>query len=142
MNNEQVELVRQSFDAMWPIRRDLALAFYTRFFELDPNARRLFPTDMDRLHLKLMDAIAAIVSALDDRELMHGIVSEAGRHHAQFGAQPSHFASFGDALIWCLERQFGPAFTPEMKEAWVALYDAVQTQMVGALQERPSASTG
>jgi len=76
MNNEQVDLVRRSFDAMWPIRRHIALAFYARFFEIDPDVRRLFPSDMERLHVKLMDAIAAIVGALDDRELLRGIVSQ------------------------------------------------------------------
>src|SRR5262245_48236553 len=136
MNAQQIEFVRQSFDAMWPIRKQLAHSFYDKFFEIDPDARRLFPNDMERLHLKLMDAIAAIVGALDDRMRLHGIVSETGRHHAQLGAQPAHFVTFGDALIWCLERQFGPAFTPDVRAAWVALYADVQTEMTRASRER------
>jgi hemoglobin-like flavoprotein len=47
--------------------------------------------------------------------------------------QPAHFIAFGDALLWSLERQFGPAFTPELKEAWIELYDAVQTEMKRAI---------
>jgi hypothetical protein len=43
-----------------------------------------------------------------------------------------HFAAFGDALICGLEQQFGAAFTPEMKEAWIKLYDKVQRQMIRA----------
>jgi hypothetical protein len=43
-----------------------------------------------------------------------------------------HFAAFGDALIWGLEQQFGAAFTPEMKEAWIKLYDEVQRKMMRA----------
>jgi Globin len=43
-----------------------------------------------------------------------------------------HFAAFGDALIWGLEQQFGAAFTPEMKEAWIKLYDDVQREMMRA----------
>jgi hypothetical protein len=31
--------------------------FYSRFFELAPDARRLFPDDMERQQLKLMDMI-------------------------------------------------------------------------------------
>jgi metal-sulfur cluster biosynthetic enzyme len=41
-------------------------------------------------------------------------------------------AAFGDALIWGLEQQFGAAFTPEMKEAWIKLYDDVQREMMRA----------
>jgi hemoglobin-like flavoprotein len=67
MAPEQVELVRKSFDAIWSVRRQLAGQFYHRFFELAPDAQGLFPSDMERQHLKLMDAIAAIVGALDQR---------------------------------------------------------------------------
>jgi hypothetical protein len=35
-------------------------------------------------------------------------------------------------LICSLEQQFGAAFTPEIKEAWITLYDAVQSEMIRA----------
>jgi hemoglobin-like flavoprotein len=134
MTPEQVELIKRSFDAIWPIRRKLAGSFYSRFFELAPDAQRLFSNDLERQHLKLMDMIAAIVGAIDKRELFQSLISHSGRQHAQFGVRPSHFVAFGDALIWSLEQQFGPAFTPELREAWVALYDAVQNKMMRAAQ--------
>ena len=43
--------------------------FYSRFFELAPEARRLFPDSMEKQNLKLMDALAAMVGALDRREI-------------------------------------------------------------------------
>ena len=52
MTPEQINLITQSFDKMWPIRRNLAVQFYNRFFEMTPDARRLFPNDMERLHLQ------------------------------------------------------------------------------------------
>jgi hemoglobin-like flavoprotein len=128
---KQVELVRQSFDAIWPVRRKLAAQFYRRFFELVPDAEGLFRGDMERQHLKLMDMVAAIVGTLDEREIFQSIISHSGRQHAQFGAKPLHFAAFGDALRG-LEQQFGAAFTPQMKEAWIKLYDAVQSEMIRA----------
>ena len=87
---------------------------------------------MERQHLKLMDMIAAIVGTLDKREMFQSIISHSGRQHAQFGAMPTHFAAFGDALIGSLEEQFGVGFTTEMKEAWITLYDAVQREMIRA----------
>jgi hemoglobin-like flavoprotein len=132
MTPEQVDLVRKSFDALWPVRRKLADVFYSRFFELAPDARALFPQDIARQHLKFMDMIAAIVGALDKREIFHSIISYSGREHAQFGVKRSHFVAFGDALIWGLEQQFGAAFTPELKQAWITLYDAVQGEMIRA----------
>ena len=79
-----------------------------------------------------MDMIAAIVGALDKREIFQSIISYSGRQHAQFGVKRAHFVAFGDALLWSLERQFGAAFTPELKYAWSALYDAAQREMIRA----------
>jgi hemoglobin-like flavoprotein len=132
MTPEQMDLVRKSFDALWPFRRKLAELFYGRFFELAPDTRRLFPEDMEKQQLKLMDTIAAIVGTLDQRELFQSIISHTGRKHADFGVQTAHFAAFGDALIWGLRGQFGPAFTPEMQQAWSVLYDAIQAEMMRA----------
>jgi hemoglobin-like flavoprotein len=132
MTPQQAELVRKSFDAIWPVHRRLARLFYERLFELAPDARHLFPEDLDRQYLKLMDMIAAIVGALDERELFQSIIRYMGQQHAEFGVQPSHFVAFGDALIWSLEHQFGAAFTPELRQAWLALYDIVQSDMVRA----------
>jgi hemoglobin-like flavoprotein len=132
MMPEQVELIQKSFDALWPVRRRVAELFSDRFFELAPDARALFPQDISRQQLKLMDMIAAIVGALDKREMFQSIISYSGRQHAQFGVKRAHFVAFGEALIWGLEQQFGAAFTPDLKQAWIMLYDAVQNDMIRA----------
>lgn len=126
----QVDLIRRSFDSMWPVRGKLAALFYLRFFELVPDARPLFPMEMERQNLKLMDMIAAIVGAIENKELFRSILIHIGRDHVRFGAKPQHFVAFGDALIWGLEQQFGGTFTAEHKEAWLRLYDAVQRNMI------------
>ena len=74
MTPEQIELVRKSFDALWPFRRKLAEQFYGRFFELAPDTRRLFPNNLEWQQLKLMDTVAAIVGTLDERELFQSII--------------------------------------------------------------------
>ena len=130
MSPEQTILIRRSFDEMWPIRRNLAVKFYERFFEASPDARRLFPSDMERQHLKLMDTIAALVGTLDNQALFQSIIAHTARQHARFGVTSSQLNAFGDALISSLEQQFGPAFTPELKQAWIALYAAIQTEML------------
>src|SRR5262245_20941092 len=136
MTPKQIDLIRSSFDALWPFRRKLAEQFYARFFELAPDTRRLFPNDMERQQLKLMDTIAAIVGTLDRREICQSIISHTGRKHADFGVQTSHFTAFGEALIWGLQQQFGPAFTPEMQQAWSVLYEAIQAEMIGAAKSK------
>jgi hemoglobin-like flavoprotein len=138
MTPTQANLIRGSFDKIWPVRRKVAVLFYHRFFELAPETRRLFPADLERQHLKLMDMIAAIVGVLEEKKLFTSIIDHMGGEHAYFGVKPSHFAAFGDALIWSLEQQFGSAFTAELREAWVELYDTVQTGMIAAGRKEKS----
>ena len=105
--------------------------FYRRFFELAPETRSPFPNDLERQYLTLVDMMAAIIGALDRQELFQSITTYAGLRHARFGAKPAYFSAFGDALIWSLEQQFGASFTPELKEAWLTLYDAVHCGQAG-----------
>jgi hemoglobin-like flavoprotein len=135
MKPAQAELVRRSFDAIWPVRRKFANRFYQRFFALAPSARRLFPGDMERQHRALMDMIAAIVGALDEHDLFQSIIHHTGRRHADFGVDDSDFAAFGHALIQSLEEQFGPAFTPDLRAAWIQLYESVRSGMVRATKQ-------
>ena len=134
MTPEQIDLVVKSFDGLWPARRQLSELFYSRFFELAPESQRLFPDDMEKQRIKLMNTLAALVGTLDKRDMFQAIISHTGRQHAQFGAQPSHFTAFGEALIWGLRQQLGPVFTPELEQAWSALYDDVQSRMISAAQ--------
>jgi hemoglobin-like flavoprotein len=132
MTPEQVDLIRKSFDAMWLMRGDIADLCYIRFFELAPDAKDLFRSDMERQRVKLMDMVAALVGSLDKRALFQSIVTHSGRQHARFGVRPPHYEALGEALIWSLERKFGPSFTPELRASWRALYAMVQVEMLRA----------
>ena len=128
----QIDLVRQSFDSIR--RREFAEMFYRRFFELAPQTRALFRSDLEGQYLTLMNMITALVGALDRRELFQSMTTYAGFQHAHFGAKPADFRAFGEALLWCFEQQFGCAFTPELRAAWVTLYDEVRKKMISAAE--------
>jgi hypothetical protein len=81
---------------------------------------------------KLMDMIAAMVGSLDERPLFQSLVTHSGRHHARFGVQRSQYVAMGEALMWSLESKFGASFTPELRDAWRALYATVQVEMLRA----------
>jgi len=89
---------------------------------------------------KPMDTIAAIVGALDNRALLQSIISHTADHHAGFGVSSSQYASFGEALIWSLEHQFGSAFTSDLRQAWIELYETVQTEMIRTAEAKSDGS--
>src|SRR5258705_10704342 len=132
MTPEQVDIIRKSFDAMWSMRGDIAELRYSRFFELAPDAKDLFRSDMERQRVKLMDMIAALVASLDQRALFQSLATQSGRQHARFGVRPSHYDALGEPLMWSLERKFAASFTPELRASWTALYAAVKVEMLRA----------
>ena len=99
MTADQVELIRKSFDALWPAHRRLSEVFYSRFFELAPDAPRLFPDDMERQQLKLMDMIAAMVGLPDDI---------LGRSSERLAARATHGASSTPSCVQPLSGWIDP----------------------------------
>jgi hemoglobin-like flavoprotein len=63
--------------------------------------------------------------------MFQSLIRHSAHQHARLGVKSSHFVAFGEALIWSLQQQFGPAFTPEVREAWTALYASVKNEMMG-----------
>jgi hemoglobin-like flavoprotein len=129
MTPQQIKLIKTSFDAMWPMRGDIAKLCYDRFFELAPDAKALFRSDMEHQRAKLMDMIAALVGSLDQHAMFQSIITHSGRQHARFGVQSAQYDALGEALMWSLERKLGAALTPELQASWRALYTTVQAEM-------------
>lgn len=59
-------------------------------------------------------------------------VQQLGRNHVGYGVVPEHYDTVGAALVWTLEQGLGEAFTPEVKEAWIAVYTLLASVMKDA----------
>ena len=49
-----------------------------------------------------------------------------------------HYGTVAAALVWTLEQGLGADFTPEVKDAWVAVYGVLATTMKDAAAAVPS----
>ena len=119
---EQALLVQETFEKVAPIAEAAAEMFYNRLFELEPGAKSLFKGDMKEQGRKLMSMIAVAVKGLTDPEKLIPAVEALGVRHAEYGAIEKHYDSVGEALLWTLEQGLGESFTPEVNDAWVAVY--------------------
>jgi hemoglobin-like flavoprotein len=129
MNIIQKALVQTTFAQVRPIADAAAAMFYRRLFELDPTLRPLFKGDMEEQGRKLMEMIDMAVKGLDRPEALLPALAALGRRHAGYGVKESDYETVGEALLWTLEQGLGPSFTPEIREAWAALYRFVADMM-------------
>jgi hemoglobin-like flavoprotein len=135
MNEDQKNLVRQTFAQIAPIAPLAANLFYTRLFAIDPSTQALFTHEpgspgMAQQGTKLMQMLGVAVANLDTFDTITPAISALGQRHTTYGVEPAHYASVGTALLWTLEQGLGDAYTAEVAAAWTALY----TQIAGVMQ--------
>ena len=132
MTPHDKQLVQESFAKVAPIADQAAALFYQNLFDRDPAIKDLFRGDMVEQGRKLMQMIAAAVKGLDRLDSLVPVVQDLGRRHLKYGVLPQHYDTVGAALIETLATGLGPAFTPEVRRAWLAVYGVLATTMKDA----------
>ena len=129
MTPREKTLVQESFARVAPISDLAAELFYQRLFELDPSLRRLFSPDLKIQERRLMQTLSFAVHGLDRLDELVPAVEALGRRHVGYGVRAEYYATVGAALLWTLEQGLGAAFTPDVRAAWVMVYDLLATTM-------------
>jgi len=131
----EVELVQSSWAKVEPIADTAADLFYGRLFEIAPETKTLFPTEMAEQKKKLMQTLAVCVNGLNDLGEIVPAVQALGKRHVGYKVSDSHYDSVGAALLWTLGQGLGDDFTPETASAWTTIYGVLATTMKEAAAE-------
>ena|SRR5215469_2012466 len=129
MTPKQIRLVQESWAGIAPIQAQATALFYDRLFLVDPTLRSLFKDDMEEQRNKLTVMLGVVVNGLTRLDALASIVRNLGSRHARYGVRDKHYVTVGAALLWTLEKGLGPAFTPEVKEAWTVAYGLLSATM-------------
>ena len=129
MTPEQVHLIRKSFAELSRHEHIAALVFYRRLFEIDPDLQRLFKGDIEEQSKKLLEMLGVLIAMLERPLGLELELKAMGLRHAGYGVKDEHYAMVGRALLDMLAETLDRGFTPEVREAWTALYGAVETVM-------------
>lgn len=132
ITQQQVNLVQDSFKQVAPIADVAADLFYARLFELDPTLKPMFRGDMREQGRKLMQMLSVAVNGLNSLEKIVPAVQDLGKRHVAYGVRAQDYQTVGAALLWTLEQGLGSEFTPDVKEAWTAVYTLVATTAIEA----------
>jgi hemoglobin-like flavoprotein len=132
ITQQQVNLVQDSFKQVAPIADVAAELFYARLFEIDPTLKPMFRGDMREQGRKLMQMLSVAVNGLNSLEKIVPAVQDLGKRHVAYGVREKDYQTVGAALLWTLEQGLGSEFTPDVKEAWTAVYTLVATTAIEA----------
>ena len=140
MTPEQVTLVQASFGKVAPIADQAAVMFYDRLFEIAPQVKAMFPSDMTEQRKKLMATLAVVVNGLSNLETILPAASALAQRHVTYGAKAEHYPVVGSALLWTLEKGLGEDWTPDIASAWTAAYGTLSGFMIEQAYGRPQAA--
>jgi nitric oxide dioxygenase len=130
MTPDQIDLVQASFAKVAPIAAAAADLFYSRLFEIAPEVRPLFRSDMKEQGRKLMTTLGIVVSGLKSPDTILPAARALAVKHVGYGVTAEHYAPVGAALIWTLEQGLGDDFPPETRAAWIAAYTLLSGVMI------------
>ncbi|TNE70469.1 hemin receptor [bacterium] len=132
MTNHEITLVKESWKEVLKIQDVAGELFYKTLFEMAPQVRPMFPTDVSGQSKKLMSMLGHVIARLNNLdEIMTDIVGLAKRH-VEYGTKPEHYAVVGAALLKTLELGLGAAWNEELKSAWTNVYTVLADAMIQA----------
>lgn len=139
MTPENIELVKSSWLKILPIADQAAELFYGRLFEIAPEVKPLFKTDIKKQGKKLMDMLYVAVNNLDHLGRIMQPVKDLAVRHVHYGVKDEHYDVVGQALLWTLGQGLGDDFTPEVEAAWTETYVTIAGVMKEAAVESVAA---
>lgn len=132
ISKTDIKLVQNSWELVKPIAPAAAEIFYSKLFELDPSAKALFKSDMNKQGQKLMQMIGFAVDQLNTIESIVKDIEAMGRRHVGYGVKDDQYATVGEALIYTLKTGLKDSFTKETESAWIEVYTLLSQTMINA----------
>ena len=142
LSDAQIALVQSSFREVLPIADTAGLLLYNRIFTLAPDTRALFADDVLPQAKRLMAAVKLAVDGLGRLDDVASYLVKLGSRHVGYGVKPEHFDVGGEALMWTLEQGLGSAFTPEVRDAWAAVWEVVAGAMLTGMAQAELGGAG
>lgn len=151
LNDAEKLIIRDTWRLVVPIADTAADLFYRRLFELKPEYRAYFTSDMATQKKKLLAMLAFIVAAQDwpdsawretvdpESDLCMVVLALGRRHSVLYRIPDSAYDAVGEALLWTLDYGLGAKFDATARAAWTRLYTLLAlTMKMGRLSVQPA----
>jgi hemoglobin-like flavoprotein len=129
MTPRQVQLIRDSFTQVQAHGPEFVDRFYDRLFEIAPDARSLFGSDLQAQKGKLFAALKLVVHGLDRFDALRPVLSDLGQRHRTYGVVWEDYGLVGEALVHALGQVLGDRLDAATEDAWYLGYTAISDAM-------------
>lgn len=130
LTRDQIDLIRETFELLRPDVEAASELLYRRLFEIAPELRAMFRSDMSEQGMRFMSTLEVIVQYLDDPQALRPHLERLAKGHAAYGVKPEHFRPMGSALLWSMQQTLGDRFPAGGEVAWSAAYDHITREMI------------
>jgi nitric oxide dioxygenase len=130
LTTAQIGLIRDSFHLLEPDVETASELLYERLFEIAPELRAMFRSDMAGQGMQFMSTLGVILQHLDDPQALRPHLEHLAQGHAAYGVKPEHFRLMGQALIWAMRKTMGDKFPEGAAAAWETAYELLAREMV------------
>lgn len=129
---DDIARIRRNWAAAIAARDILGGVFYENLFQVAPDARAMFPDDLDEQGRKLVQTLSWIVDTLDDPDTLIAGAQALAERHVGYGVTADQYDAVGAALLATLRAGLGDDFSADDAEAWSRVYANLSQQMIAA----------
>lgn len=129
MNETTKELIRETFQFMIPVAKEITNDFYEYLFTNNPELKKLFHGNMDEQKEKFIHMISISVEGLEAQDELITNLRFLGKKHLTYGVKDNHYDLVKVALIWSIEKNCIRNIKGKHLDAWKEFYDYMASYM-------------
>lgn len=130
MNENIKQQIRESFQSMIPVAKNITNDFYNKLFADNPELKKLFHGNMEDQKEKFIHMISMSVQGLDNEDELVQNLKFLGRKHVNYGVKDNQYDKVKNALLWSIEKNCDGKINSEHLEAWREFYDYLASIML------------
>ena len=144
LDDRDIELVQTTFAKVAAVGPETAgRILFGHIFRIAPEAKALFSfardeetmwepgSRLEKHGARVVNTVATAVSLLKDLETLVPVLQKLGVQHVGYKVLPPHYDVVGQAFIATLEDALQTEFTEAVKNAYLKVWNIVQTTMMG-----------
>ncbi|MEL6945496.1 MAG: globin domain-containing protein [Bacteroidota bacterium] len=129
MTQQEIRLVQESVEKILPQTREMGDLLYQRLFEIAPEVKSLFKTDIATQSRKLMSILVHIIANLDQLDKLSEEFKDLASKHHDYQITPEHYRFLKSAFLWTLEQKLSN-WSIDLENAWRVAYDTLVGAMI------------